>query len=155
MVPRTHLGITRTSAPTHKIPVIHSPPSWHFSTGLVPACLCCASIPSRTGNAPDMASSAEHTYQGPRTLNLPYCMYAPNLKTNNISNSSAALQVSRQQTPVPSRLLLEHWHLSTVQPDCCTMPVLPAQAKPICSSVLLSEQFLQHHYSSIFLKELA
>lgn len=59
-----------------------------------------------------------------------------------------ALQVSRQQTLVPSRFLcpLEHWHLSTVQPDCCTLPELPAQAKLICSSVLLTEKFLQHHY---------
>lgn len=99
-----------------------------------------------------MASSAQHMYQSPRTLILPYCMYAPNLKIN-IPNSFGALQVSRQQTPVSSRLLclLEHWNLSTVQPDCCTMPELPAQAKLICSSVFSSEQFLLHHYSSIFL----
>lgn len=115
----------------------------------------CARIPSKTRNASDTAFSAKQTYQSPKTLILVHCMYAPNLKINNIRNSFRALQASRQQTPVPSRLLclLEHRHLSTVQPDCCTMPELPAQAKLICSSVLLSGQLRLHHYSSIFLKE--
>lgn len=141
----------------HKTRVIHSPPSWHFSTGLVPACLCSASMPSKTGNASVTAFPAEHSHQGPRTLISPHCMYATNLKISNISNSFGALQVSRQQTPVPRRLLclLEHWHLSTVQSACCTMPELPAQAKLICSSVLLSEEFFLHRYSSLFLREFA
>lgn len=137
--------------------MIHSPSSWHFSTGLVPACLCSASMPSNTGNASVTASSAEHSHQGPRTLILPYCMYATNLKINNIPNSSGALRVSRQQTPMSSMVLclLEHWHLSTVQSGCCTMPELPAQAKLICSSVFLSDKLLLHHYSSLFLREFA
>lgn len=134
-----------------KTPVIHPHPSWHLSTGLVPACLCCASIPSKIGNASDTASSAEHIYQDPRTLISPHCMCAPNLKIN-IPNSFGALQVSRQQTPVPSRLLclLEYWYLSTVQPDCCIMPELPAQAKLICSSALewtIPSAPLQFHIS--------
>lgn len=141
-----------------KTSVVHSPLSWqlqYWASTSVPV-LCQHSSQNWKCFWHGILSRA-HIPGHKNSIILPYCMYVSNLKIDNIPDSLGALWVSRQQTPVPSRLLclLEHWHLSTVQPDCCTMPELPAQAKLKCSSVFLSKLFLQHHYSSVFLEELA
>lgn len=117
----------------HKRPVRSPPPGWHLCTGPVPALLCSATASSKTGNGSGTAKcSAEHWQHAPRSLILPYCIYATSLKANNTPNSFAALQVSRKPPPAPSRSPspLEHWHLSTTQHG----PPLLRYSRATCTS---------------------
>lgn len=148
----THLGITRTFAPSWQ-EACEKPSTElefkHWASTSKPV-QCHGVFPN--WNASGRTFSTAHSRHAPGTLTLPYCIYTTSLNANKIPNCFAALQVSRQPSRLRYPLSTGTSTLCSMDLSCCATAEPPAQAKLTRSSAV---KFLVHHYSSLLLKESA